>query len=194
MTPQCAVAHRYTAVAGTERQTASSTCHIAVQSWDQWLLCPVQNSRPPAQHTLHFLCCPDIKTQTFRKLAVLPPSDSDIHLQLSSTRGHCCWSNGNFCRFIKQKSVTFILKHANKILVECNLSMCYMWAMQCSEFGDWLQDRGATHFGGQFVSSPDLPHKLWFLLTQILIKWIKEGAWRSQRFSILWGSLRKAGA
>jgi hypothetical protein len=28
---------------------------------------------------------------------------------------------------------------------------------------------------GQFVSSPELPHRLWFLLTQILIKWIREG-------------------
>jgi len=31
------------------------------------------------------------------------------------------------------------------------------------------------HFGGQFVSSPELPHKIWLLLTQILIKWIREG-------------------
>jgi hypothetical protein len=164
---------RFDGVCGSQ-QTAVSwvTRHIAAQSWVQWLLCTAQNSRPPVQNTLHF---PHLswflKTQTLLKLAVLPPSDSDIHLQLSSTRGHCCWSNGNFCRFIKQKSVTFILKCANKLLVECNLSVCYMWVMQCSEFGDWLQDRGAIHFGGQFVSSPELPHKLWFLLTQILIKW-----------------------
>jgi hypothetical protein len=31
------------------------------------------------------------------------------------------------------------------------------------------------HFGGQFVSPTELPNKVWFLLTRILIKWIREG-------------------